>query len=378
MVAYILSNTDLAIKDVLDFEEFEFREDIEFGNKSSIVVIRKPNIENDDFVICKDGNTTRFVGLCETYESSEGSAYTITMVQKDRFFDRQIFVGQESLISSTGIEDFIVSEINANWKNSGDTLLDKPYIVARALTHTQINAKASTIGSVEKGIYNLKTFCGNAKEYYHVKIDFSVGVDDILVTDSGNFFVTDTGYNFSVYYSDVAHGHMFISVSVDDSAVAPIDVTVAEVAGYSETYDVDVLSKLCVKWLNTTTSETSYLTYYLKTNRTITTNASDPDRAAGIVKSIYVEAESQDVMYQSVVQEFSSNSYQHKISFSLKKNSRAYPHDQFYCGRSAMIKTKTGIKNTIVTGTVETSSEGFIGLVFGKLKVTLLEKIRSK
>lgn len=69
MLAYILDNKTLKIKDLLEFEEYEFREDIEYTEKSSVTVARKPNIEEDDFVFCKDDNRRVFIGICETFGS---------------------------------------------------------------------------------------------------------------------------------------------------------------------------------------------------------------------------------------------------------------------------------------------------------------------
>ena len=114
--------------DVYKRQEYDFREDIDYNDKSSITVARKPIIADDDFVFCKDDNITVFTGICDTYKSgSDNEAYTISLLQKECLFDRQIFVEHENLISGTGIEDFIVQAIRDNYTASGDTLMDRPY-----------------------------------------------------------------------------------------------------------------------------------------------------------------------------------------------------------------------------------------------------------
>ena len=50
MIAYVLDNKTLKTKDILEFEQYEFREDIEYSEKSSITVSRAPKIRDDDLV----------------------------------------------------------------------------------------------------------------------------------------------------------------------------------------------------------------------------------------------------------------------------------------------------------------------------------------
>jgi len=344
MIAYIKSNVDFTTKDVLEFEKYSFAQDIEYANNSTITVLTKPNITDDDFVICKDGNEVIFIGICDSFAADSSTGYTINLKQKECFFDREIFVGTESVISSTGIEDFIKAEIEANWVSSGDVLLDKNYITVVASTHTPISATVDA----NKGVYNLKTFLANAKEYYGIFTSFS--------------------------YTNSA---LTITISKDNSTSLPIDVTISDVSEYTETYNVDVLAKLLVKWYSKTTELTTNLAYYLKSDRTITTDSTDPDRAKGVIKSKYIEKNTLDEAVQDVYNEFKSNSYEHKISFNLWNGSQAYPAAMYYVGRNATIKTKTGIQTSLITGMSYNSDSSFISFTFGKLKVSLIEKIRE-
>lgn len=344
MIAYVLSSVDLSTKDILQFDEYEFNWDIDFADKSTIEVIKQPNIENDDFVICKDGSKTVFTGICDSFSSENSGGYKITLLQIEKLFDRMIFAGTQSVISSTGLEDFVRAEILANWVNSGDTLMDKDYITVTASTHT---TKSITVDTKD-GIYNLKTFLGNIKEKYGIFLDFELTNDSLDIT--------------------VRH---------DTAAAVPIDVTISDISDYSEIYNVDVLSKLSVKWKNRNTEVVSSATYYLRNDRTITTNMSDVNRAQGVAKAVFYEVEDANEMYQSVVDEFSGNNYEHKISFKLFKGSMAYPVANYYVGRNATIKTKTGIKTSIITGMSSENGSAFFSFTFGKLKVSLIEKIRS-
>lgn len=340
MVAYVLDRIDLSIKEILFFDTYDFSEDIDFTEKSKIIVTHKPNIVNDDYVLCKYESGT-FLGICDDiYSASDDISYEITMKQKEAMFDRKIFVGSESLISSTGIEDFIASEIYDNWISTGDDRMDRTYINVYAMTHTPINAKVRTTD----GVYNLKTYMGNAKELYGIFYDF-----------------------------EIEDGEMNILIRKKEDSVLPIDVTISDISGYDERYNVNVIAKLLVK----TAAADTITPVFLKTDRTLTLDADDPDRADGVIDSLYVNETDTDAVTQAVYDAFKSNSYEHKIEFELSRKSRAYPVESFYVGRNAKIKTKTGIKTSIITKIKYSSDSAFISLVFGKLKVSLIEKLRG-
>jgi len=356
MLAYVLSNLDLSLKDVLEFNDYTFIEDIDYTEKSKIIIAKKPNITDDDYVICKDENEVKFIGICETYSSSSDTGYTISLKQKETLFDRDIFLTNEGLIKSTGIEDFIVNQISSNWINSSDALLDKSYITASAKTHTTKNV----LVELNNGVYNLKTFLGNAKELYHVYIEFDFSTADALK----------------------------IYVSVKNETTLPIDIKVSDVSNYDEYYNVDVLAKLSVKWkvpdtkdaqgIITQIGATTYKYYYLQADRTITENKQSLTRVAGVQKSVYIETQNEADMVQQAQNAFTQNTYEHKITFNLIKDSALYPVDQFYVGRSCNIKTKTGIKPSMITKAEVSSSSPMITLTFGNLKITLIEKLRGQ
>ena len=353
MLAYILDNKNLKIKDILEFEKYEFKEDIDYSDKGSITVARKPNIDDDDYVICKNDNHIEFIGICETYKSTSAEQeYAITLLQKESLFDRQIFAEQEKLIATVGIEDFIVLAIKKNFVESGDAFMDKSYITVNAKTHTMVAAKVET----ENGVYNLKTYLGNAKQYYGIFLDFE-------------------------FYEN----QLIIKVHKRDDAVIPIDIGVTDISDYQETYSVSVLAKLLVNWKIpdredsegiVTVGPMTQRKFFLLADRSITEDITDVNRAAGISKSVYIETETEEEMLQQVYNEFSSNQYSHKISFYLNRNSRLYPESRFYVGRKCIIRTKSGVRTSIITKSEVKNTSGMILLTFGKLKITLIEKLR--
>lgn len=351
MYAYILDNLNLSVKDVLEFEVYEFKSDIDFENKSSITVSRKPEITDDDFVICKEGNAVIYTGICEHCDgASDRGSYKISLLQIEQLFSRQIFAGDEALIKSSGIEDFVVSEIRNNFINSGDDMIDKSYISVNAKTHTSIAAKVQT----ENGIYNLKTYLGNIRQYYGIFLEFSFA----------------------------EAGKLHINIQKKEQKVLPIDTGISDITMYNEVYEVSVLSKLVVCWKvpdkeNVPGAETRR-EFFLLADRTITEKGTGENRAKGMVKSLYVEAETEEEMLQQVYNEFASNSYNHKITFSIIKGSKCYPESCFFIGKRCLIKTQSGVKESMVTGMGIDSGSGLLEVIMGNLKVTLIEKLRRR
>lgn len=354
LLAYIIDAVTLKIKDILEFEEYEFKHDIDYEDKSYIMTVRQPNADTDDYVLCKCEGTTVFIGIFKEYETKSNShEYKLTILQKEKLFDRFVFVSNEAVISATGIEDFIASTITSNWINSGDSKLDKSYITVEALTHTPVYSKVSSVVDLTDGCFNLKTYLGNALEYYGIKVDF-----------------------------DITSTTLIVYVYKDDAEVYQVSAINSDVANYSETYAVDALAKLLVRFdqkasgSEEVTASTNH-EYYLLTDRTITTDKTAADRAQGSVKSMVIEAETEDEMYQKVQDAFSGNSYSHKISFNLYMDSQIYDYISLYLGRNCKIKTKSGTRTSLVTATTVSNSSRFTTIEMGKLKVTLIDKIRS-
>lgn len=354
LIAYIIDSQTLKVKDLLEFSEYEFNRDIEFANKSTFTAIKKPNAEVDDYVICKCNGDTIFTGVFKEYEAnSKSSEYKVTILQKEKLFDRFVFINKEDVISTSGIEDFIAETIKDNWISSGDKMLDKSYITVEALTHTKVYAKVSSIVSLTDGCFNLKTFLGNALEKYGIIVGFEI---------------TSTGLK--------------IYIAKDTTEAMKINANDSDVAEYTETYAVEALTKLLVQWQHKEQgsdeiTETTSHEYYLLNDRSITTDKTDTNRAKGSTKSMIIEAETEEEMYQSVQDEFASNSYTHKISFDLYAESKLYDYIDLYIGRGCTIRTKDGIRTSLVTSQTLSNESPFVTIELGKLKVTLIEKIRS-
>lgn len=118
--------------------------------------------------------------------------------------------------------------------------------------------------------------------------------------------------------------------------------------------------------------------YYLRSDRTITDNAGDPERVDGTVKTIFVEAESEEEMHQEALNEFKSNSYNHSVNARFLFHSKLYNPKELYVGRKCRILSEAaGIKESIITAISRQDNSDYMEVTFGNLPVTLTRKIRK-
>ena len=120
-------------------------------------------------------------------------------------------------------------------------------------------------------------------------------------------------------------------------------------------------------------------TYYLRADRTITSDASDKMRIDGTIKTIYVEAETEEEMYQEALNEFKSNAYNHSVTAKFFAGSELFDMSDLYVGRKCLLLTeKAGIRESIITAVARKDSSDYFEVTFGKLPVTLTKKIRKE
>lgn len=367
---WYLDKKTAAFKAFDEASSYSIGTDIEFKEKTKVVVPNRPDLQNDDFVVLRDGKGVVYQGICS--EISVGKApYTLTLKPLECIFDRTIYVSNEDRISLSdyGIEWFIYCAIRDNFVNSGDAMFDKTYIRFWVPTHTARDVKVSSIVDTDNGIYNLKTFLGNVLELYGIRLGFTFG---------------DGYLTISIYNQNT------------DLQAIDIDTNFSDIIDYEETYTVDVLAKLNVKWgipdneasyvdeatetlyVGNALADIQYFTFYLQNDRTITDDPLSTKRVDGTVKTVYIETEDENELIEQVIDEFASNKYEHKITFKLSKNSKLYSYTDFIIGRPVRIKSKkTGlIKESIITKITESSGSDIYTITIGKLAVTLIDKIR--
>ena len=343
MLCYFLSKKDLSILNIVEVNSFNVSLDLDLGGKTKIVIAGNPNASDEDFVILKDGKTVKFTGIVESIDNADGEKkYTVSCLEIERIFDRKILLSDVDLIRSTGIEDFVAKTIQTYFSGSGDSFIDMPYIKCIVSTHTKVSAKPDA----EDGIFNFKTYIGNNKEKYGIFLDF-----------------------------EFTKTNLIIRIHKKEQSAMQIDTTITDIISCRETYKVQVLAKLSVKWLNTTTQKETLRSFYLHSDRTV--SEIDTDRIRGTVSTIYIEAETEAEMIEAAKNEFKSNSYSHAIEADIWEYSALYPAEELYIGHEVTVKTAAaGVKESIISGISFSDAGGVISVKFGILKVSLIDKLK--
>lgn len=343
MLCYFISKKTFKILNCVEVNSYSIAHNIDCGGKTKIVIAGDPNASDEDFVILKDGKETKFEGIIETIGNADDELKrTVSCLEIEQLFSRSILLTNANLISEVGIEDFLANQIMANFAATGDSFIDMPYIQCEVLTHTKINAKPNT----EKGIYNLKTYIGNAKQNYGIFLDF-----------------------------EFMNTNLIIRISKKEQSAMQIDTTITDITNCKETYKIKALSKLSVLWFNTLTQAQSMRYFYLHTNRSI--SEENKNRVEGTISTAYIEAENEEEMIQAARDQFKSNSYSHSIEADIRGDSTLYPANELYVGHEVRIKTAAaGVQDSIISEISFSDAENVISVKLGILKVKLTDKIK--
>ena len=322
------------VKDIVEIADYEIIIDEETNETSTIKVLKDTGAKANDIIAFKRNNTIVYWGVITEIQNEDGkNSYIYVCKYITNMFDRKIKLGNEATISTTGIEQFLKNEIDNNFTDTNDTLLNLDYLIVRAYSLTP---KQTSVSNVENNLYNLHTWLTNCTQNYNVVYKW-------------NIVSTQAGYKLR------------LTIYIPDNQTTElIDVKAMNITNYEEVFETDIVAKVIVY----STNNQSY-TLYLKTDRTTTTNADDPDRAFGKVEATYVE--NFDEAPQEALNVMKGNSYNHNISFSLD---RYIP-----IGTPIAIKTKNSIVYDTYISSVKITPSKFYDYQCGNIRINFIEKI---
>lgn len=334
-LVYFLDKSDLEIKDVIEFENYEYVIDEETNKKTIFEVMKKINANNDDIVVLQRNENIDYIGIIKDIENEDGEIKRkITLEYISNIFDRKIILENESLISSTGIEDFIAKEIYDNFTNSDDTLLNLDWLDVEVKTHTKITKSVDN----DNGIYNFHTFITNCSQNYNIILDFSY---------------IDKRIKLAIYKQE--------------SETQLIDTTVPDISNYTEKFETSVIAKVVVK------TDTDIQKWYLLSNRTTTQNKDDVNRAIGDIEVVYT-AKSEDAM-QTALDKFKSNTYNHYISFKINRNSKLFDVNKLKIGTPLNVRTNNNLILDTYISAIKDDGNNFIEITCGNMRVDFIDKL---
>lgn len=334
-LVYFLDKTDLEIKDVIEFENYEYVIDEETNQKTIFNVMKKVNAENGDIVVLQRWGKIDYFGVIEDLENTDGEPKrSITLKYISNIFDRKVILDNENIIKEKGIEDFIAKEIYDNFTNSDDELLNYKWLDVEVKTHTKIQKSVDT----ENGIYNFHTFVTNCTQNYNIILDFTYD-----------------------------RGRIKLSIYKQNAEIQLIDTTIPDISNYVEKFETSVTAKVVVK------TDTDVQTWYLLSDRTTTQNKSDVNRAIGKVETVYTE-KSEDAR-QTALNEFKSNTYNHYISFKINRNSKLFDVEKMKIGTPLSVRTSNNIILDTYISAIRDDGSNFIEITCGNMRINFIDKI---
>lgn len=341
LLLYFLDKDTLEIKDFIEISSYEVVTDEETNQKTTFNVTRKIDTENKDFVILKRNAETEYLGIVEeNLTEGEEASYQISCKYISNLFDRDVWLGDEELIKTTGIEDYILSVIKTHFTENVDYMLNKEFLEVEVLTHTTKNISVSSImTNMQNDIYNFHTFVTNCSQKYNIVLDFKY---------------EDNKIKLSIYCAE------------NDEEIL-IDTTVEDVTNYSETFNTSVISKVTVK-----KPDGTFYSRFLKTDRTETEDMNDENRARGDVELLTTE--NADDARQVAIDAFKSNSYEHAVVFEIYKKSKLFEIDKLKIGAKVLIKTKDNLLESYISA-IKKNESNFIEFTSGNMRIGFIPKL---
>lgn len=325
---WVFDHKDFTVKDIVEVSFFEITIDEETNSASSIRILKDTGAVAKDIIAFKRDNDVLYWGIIEEINNESGKlSYDYKCKYITNIFDREIALGDTTVMNTTGVEDFLKQEIENNFTASDDTLLNLSYIDVVVTTHTPIQAEVS---NVENGIYNFHTWLTNCTQNYNI-----------------------------VYSWSIVNKRLKLTIHKENANKELIDTKAMNIFNYTEVFETQITAKVIVL------TDTQTYTLYLKTDRTTTTDPTDVNRAEGDVTTIYTED------YANAPQEalnvMKGNSYKHNITFSMQ---RYIP-----IGTPIAIKTLQSIQLDTYISSVKITQRNLYEYQCGNIRIKFIEKL---
>ena len=333
---WIFNYDDFSVKDIVEISNYEINIDEETNAKSTINILKKTTAKSRDIVAVKKNNDVVYWGIIDEIQNENGTnLYTFSTKYITNLFDRKIKLENQDIIRTTGIEDFLGQTITNNYISNQDTFTNLSWLQVNVLSH---NTKQTSVTNVENEIYNLHTWLTNCTQNYNVV------------------------YNFSIVNKKLV---MSIKVIVYNKEL--IDAIAQAVSNYTEVFQTDIVSKVTVLYnkKNGTDNPGSY-TLYLLTDRTTTTDMTNPNRADGKIETVFTE--NYEDANQEALNIMKSNSYNHNITFDLL--------DKYIkVGTPIAIKTKDSIIFDSYISAITITPKRFYRYICGNIRIKFIDKL---
>lgn len=333
---WIFDYYDFSVKDIVEIADYDINIDEETNANSTINVLKKTTAKARDIVVVKKNNEVIYWGVIDEIQNEDGKQlYQYITKYITNLYDRNIQLKNESLIKTTGVEDFISQTITNEYISNQDTFINLPWLELNILTHTP---KQTSVTNVENGIYNLHTWITNCTQNYNIVYSFSIENKKLVMTIENKTFSKEI-----------------------------VDTLAQSISNYTEVFETDVVSKVVVLYSKVNGSENAgkYILYLLN-DRTTTTDMTNPNRANGKIETIYTE--NYEDANQEALNVMKGNSYNHNITFNL--------YDKYIkVGTPIAIKTKESIIYDTYISAIKITQHKFYQYICGNIRIKFIDKL---
>lgn len=339
MEIYILDNKNLNILSVCRPCNYNLNLDEETNGKSE-VVLPALNCAKKGFYLVLNGLYKQFLFVIDdVITSKEENAVTVSLLDISNIFDRKIILRDKENMLTNGIENYIANEMDRNFINSSDSILNLNYVDVYVHSTTEANV---TIND-EDNLYNFHTYLINCRQYKNIYTEFK--------------------------FEGIINRRLKIDIENKSESTMLIDTTLAEVTGYNKVYEVDPVTKV-EAYIR---EDGSVYNLYLRDDRTTTTDKNDANRLEGRIETI-----SCDTLANAQVEALNvikANTYKHLVEFNIAKSSKLIDVKELHIGRPIKIKTTDSIYDSYISAII-LSDENFVQYKTGNLRIDFTDKQR--
>lgn len=333
---WIFSSEDFSVKDVVEIADYDINIDEETNSNSLVKILKKTTAKADDIVVVKKNNEIVYWGIIKEIQNEDGKIlYEYMTKYITNIFDQKIKLGDENIIKTIGIEDFIAQEIKDNFIANQDTFINKKYLEVVTKTHTP---KQTSVTNVDNEIYNLHTYMTNCAQNYDIVYSFSIINKKLVIT------IENKALNKEL-----------------------IDIQAQAISNYKEVFETNVVSKVVVLYskVNGIEQKGEYV-LYLKNDRTTTTNMNDTSRVKGRIETVYVE--NYEEAEQKALDTMKANTYNHNITFDIYEK-------YIKIGTPIAIKTKESLIFNTYISAVKITPKKFYEYICGNIRIKFIDKL---
>ena len=333
---WIFDYKDFSVKDIVEIADYEINIDEETNANTIINLLKKTTAKSKDIVAIKKNNEVIYWGTIDNIQNTDGQKlYQYTIKYITNLFNQNIVLENESLVKTTGVEDFIANAITTNFIENEDAFVNINYLQLNIKTHTK---KQTSVTNVNNGIYNLHTWMTNCTQSY------------------------DVVYSFSIVNKKLA-----MTIEVKEAEKELIDVNAQAISNYVEVFETDVVSKVTVLYDNVNSEEQKgQYTLYLLNDRTTTTDKNNANRADGKIETVYTQ--NYEDAPQLALDTMKANAYNHNITFVY--------YDRFIqVGTPIAIKTKESLIFNTYISAIKIAQNKFYEYTCGNIRINFIDKL---